>query len=160
MLRQFVWFLRLVLFALCVTLCLLAAIYVTQRSRLQPGMESSPNMLTQQLAYYIKSDAPVEGYACPNIDCDVAVVLPGGSAVTVRGVAQGEGMIPVQNGSGVAYVVENWLSPRPVSIGNPLRSRGGATAICADGWASYSQHRSGTCSHHGGVGSWYRRPKH
>lgn len=31
---------------------------------------------------------------------------------------------------------------------------GGATAICRDGTYSYSQHRSGTCSHHGGVMSW------
>jgi hypothetical protein len=27
----------------------------------------------------------------------------------------------------------------------------GATALCADGTYSFSQHRSGTCSHHGGV---------
>lgn len=31
---------------------------------------------------------------------------------------------------------------------------GGATAICRDGSYSYSQHRSGTCSHHGGVSRW------
>ncbi len=30
----------------------------------------------------------------------------------------------------------------------------GPTAMCADGSASYSQHRSGTCSHHGGVSVW------
>lgn len=30
----------------------------------------------------------------------------------------------------------------------------GATARCEDGTYSYSQHRSGTCSHHGGVASW------
>jgi len=30
----------------------------------------------------------------------------------------------------------------------------GATARCRDGTYSYSQHRSGTCSHHGGVASW------
>jgi hypothetical protein len=30
----------------------------------------------------------------------------------------------------------------------------GATAQCADGTYSFSQHRSGTCSHHGGVGTW------
>lgn len=29
-----------------------------------------------------------------------------------------------------------------------------ATAICADGWVSYSAHRQGTCSHHGGVARW------
>ena len=30
----------------------------------------------------------------------------------------------------------------------------GATAICNDGTYSYSQHHSGTCSHHGGVREW------
>lgn len=30
----------------------------------------------------------------------------------------------------------------------------GATAVCRDGTYSFSQHRSGTCSHHGGVAQW------
>jgi len=30
----------------------------------------------------------------------------------------------------------------------------GATAQCRDNTYSYSQHRRGTCSHHGGVRSW------
>jgi hypothetical protein len=30
----------------------------------------------------------------------------------------------------------------------------GATARCRDGTYSYSQHHSGTCSHHGGVAAW------
>jgi hypothetical protein len=32
----------------------------------------------------------------------------------------------------------------------------GATAQCRDGTYSFSQHRRGTCSHHGGVASWLR----
>lgn len=31
----------------------------------------------------------------------------------------------------------------------------GATARCRDGSYSFSQHRSGTCSHHGGVAEWF-----
>lgn len=31
----------------------------------------------------------------------------------------------------------------------------GATAQCYDGTYSFSQHRSGTCSYHGGVSTWY-----
>jgi hypothetical protein len=31
----------------------------------------------------------------------------------------------------------------------------GASAICKDGTYSFSQHRQGTCSGHGGVASWY-----
>ncbi|MGI5236598.1 DUF3761 domain-containing protein [Dactylosporangium sp. CA-139066] len=30
----------------------------------------------------------------------------------------------------------------------------GATAECNDGTFSFSQHRQGTCSHHGGVKRW------
>lgn len=30
----------------------------------------------------------------------------------------------------------------------------GATALCGDGSWSFSQHHSGTCSHHGGVANW------
>ena len=30
----------------------------------------------------------------------------------------------------------------------------GATAVCRDGTYSFSQNRSGTCSHHGGVSRW------
>ena len=32
----------------------------------------------------------------------------------------------------------------------------GATAKCRDGSYSFSQHASGTCSHHGGAGLWLR----
>jgi hypothetical protein len=31
----------------------------------------------------------------------------------------------------------------------------GATAQCGDGTYSFSQHHSGTCSHHGGVAQWF-----
>ena len=41
--------------------------------------------------------------------------------------------------------------PRP-SQQNPAPQ--GATALCRDGTYSFSQHRRGTCSHHGGVSKW------
>ena len=34
----------------------------------------------------------------------------------------------------------------------------GATALCRDGTYSFSQHHSGTCSHHGGVARWLDGP--
>jgi hypothetical protein len=34
----------------------------------------------------------------------------------------------------------------------------GATALCRDGTYSFSQHHSGTCSHHGGVATWLDGP--
>jgi hypothetical protein len=45
-----------------------------------------------------------------------------------------------------------------VKVHSPAYSSGGvpapATAQCRDGTYSFSQHRSGTCSHHGGVDHW------
>ena len=44
------------------------------------------------------------------------------------------------------------------SVHSPAYSSGGipagATAQCGDGTYSFSQHRQGTCSHHGGVSRW------
>lgn len=37
---------------------------------------------------------------------------------------------------------------------NPSGAPVGATAVCRDGTYSFSAHRSGTCSHHGGVAKW------
>src|SRR5271157_1327664 len=41
--------------------------------------------------------------------------------------------------------------PRPQNCSGPPK---GATAQCRDGSYSFSQSRSGTCSHHGGVAKW------
>ncbi|MEU4667118.1 DUF3761 domain-containing protein [Amycolatopsis sp. NPDC023774] len=43
-------------------------------------------------------------------------------------------------------------------VHRPSSSSAGATAKCKDGSYSYSQHRSGTCSGHGGVLTWINRP--
>lgn len=40
-------------------------------------------------------------------------------------------------------------------IVSPEINQTGATAECRDGSLSYSAHRRGTCSHHGGVAFWY-----
>lgn len=46
--------------------------------------------------------------------------------------------------------------PLPPSSGfdHQAAKAAGASAICNDGSWSYSQHRRGTCSHHGGVNWW------
>jgi Protein of unknown function (DUF3761) len=43
-------------------------------------------------------------------------------------------------------------------IHSPSSSPVGATAKCRDGTYSYSEHASGTCSHHGGVARWIHHP--
>jgi uncharacterized protein YgiM (DUF1202 family) len=54
---------------------------------------------------------------------------------------------------GRSYVnVDGVRVPSPVfSESKPA----GTTARCRDGSYSFSQHRRGTCSHHGGVAEWY-----
>ncbi|MEU3752341.1 DUF3761 domain-containing protein [Streptomyces olivoreticuli] len=42
------------------------------------------------------------------------------------------------------------------STGGSGESHSGASAVCNDGSASYSAHRRGTCSHHGGVAQWLK----
>jgi hypothetical protein len=46
----------------------------------------------------------------------------------------------------------------PVSSAKPMSLRAKVTAICWDGTQSFSQHRRGTCSWHGGVKIWVNRP--
>jgi hypothetical protein len=43
-------------------------------------------------------------------------------------------------------------------VHRPSSDPSGATARCRDGSYSYSQHASGTCSHHGGVARWMHHP--
>jgi hypothetical protein len=45
-------------------------------------------------------------------------------------------------------------APAPASDPYAAARAAGATAICRDGTWSFSQHRSGTCSWHGGVAVW------
>jgi len=43
-------------------------------------------------------------------------------------------------------------------VHSPASSPVGATARCRDGTYSYSEHASGTCSHHDGVRIWIHHP--
>jgi hypothetical protein len=47
-------------------------------------------------------------------------------------------------------------APRSTKSTAPKSGYGNASAVCNDGTLSYSQHRSGTCSHHGGVRQWLK----
>jgi hypothetical protein len=58
---------------------------------------------------------------------------------------------PVPAGDGTYTNVDGNQIPDPVSA---PAAPAGATAQCGDGTYSFSQHHSGTCSHHGGVATW------
>jgi Protein of unknown function (DUF3761) len=52
----------------------------------------------------------------------------------------------------------NLSTLEPIPTSNVGTTPAGATAICRDGTYSYSQHASGTCSHHHGVSQWLNYP--
>jgi hypothetical protein len=54
-------------------------------------------------------------------------------------------------GPGQYYNVDGDCISGPVHAVSPPP---GASAQCFDGTYSFSEHRQGTCSHHGGVSSW------
>ncbi|WP_272866676.1 DUF3761 domain-containing protein [Mycobacterium tuberculosis] len=56
--------------------------------------------------------------------------------------------------SGYYENVDGQCIPAPRQVPPGSGAPPGATAICRDGSYSFSTHRSGTCSRHGGVLSW------
>jgi len=65
--------------------------------------------------------------------------------------AKGGGAKPKRAGKGYINSEGKWVSSPTMSPSGPPA---GATAQCNDGSCSFSKHRSGTCSHHGGVRRW------
>ena len=71
----------------------------------------------------------------------------------------GEGMPQVWDGSyGTSSSGSTTTSSGSTSTSSGSSAPTGATALCRDGSYSFSQHRSGTCSYHGGVARWINPP--
>jgi hypothetical protein len=100
-------------------------------------------------------------------------LLPGSGQLCVTGqIVQYRGKAEIVLHSAASWYVPKAQSAPPPQLSNdrhytnsdgqqvhsPAYSPGGAppnaTAQCTDGTYSFSQHRSGTCSHHGGVAKW------
>jgi hypothetical protein len=62
---------------------------------------------------------------------------------------------PVATTPITAYVPPTTLYVPPVTTASTVPGNG-AMALCNDGTLSYSATHRGTCSHHGGVRTWYR----
>ena len=104
----------------------------------------------------------------PGTDYPVVRTLSPGDAVEV-GEANDRGRARVGGAYSNEYVYRpaRALRSDPPSTAEPKPTRkrpsaeeaevshAGATARCGDGSLSYSAHRRGTCSHHGGVAVWY-----
>jgi len=92
--------------------------------------------------------------------------IPQSGSVCVKGVITLYRGVPeiVVHSSANLYVPglsnnKHYTNSSGESVHSPAYSSGGvpagATALCADGTYSFSRHRQGTCSHHGGVAKWF-----
>jgi len=120
----------------------------------------SPTLLYAQRELNVRSG--------PGTDYPVVRTLSRGDAVEV-GEADGRGWARVGGATSNEYVYRPSRAlrsdPPSPTESKPTRkqsraeeaevSHAGATAMCRDGSLSYSAHRRGTCSHHGGVSVWY-----
>jgi uncharacterized protein YraI len=135
------------------------------------GWFASPLPAQQHRAY---TTARLHLRAEPSANARVLSTIPRGEEVR-RGVCS-DGWCAVVHEARTGYVAERYLStaaPTPstapqgrgytnsdgVRVASPRRTAdgkppAGASAQCRDGTYSFSLHRRGTCSHHGGVSRW------
>jgi hypothetical protein len=102
-------------------------------------VDTSGVTVTQLSGYLFVSQSPVAG-----------TLLESGSTVTIT-VKKPTPIAPKPAPKPVPKPAPRPAPKAPVAPSHPA----GATARCNDGTYSYSQHRSGTCSHHHGVAIWY-----
>jgi uncharacterized protein YraI len=108
--------------------------------------------------------------AAPRADAAAVATIPAGAVVTVSTCSDtwcaaswshakgwiarrylGAAAKSAHHGRGYINSDGEWVpSPRVSPSGQPA----GASAECNDGTYSFSKHRRGTCSHHGGVRRW------
>jgi len=94
---------------------------------------------------------PATPEAVPTTAVPVTVAPTVAAPAAGAGNGGGGGGGVVECGSDEYRNVDGVCVPRPVPANQPPA---GATAQCNDGTYSFSTHRSGTCSHHGGVRRW------
>ncbi len=120
-------------------------------------MREKPSPTAREMAI-LAEGTRVRLYHCSDGWCGVSVqklagyaleeFLAPGPAKTASQTATAQ----AQQGRGYINVDGQWVpSPTKTADGQPPA---GASAKCRDGTFSFSKHRQGTCSHHGGVAEW------
>ena len=85
----------------------------------------------------------------------LAVFRTGETSEDIRQERQNHGTKAAQEGGLWSKMAGRSARPPERTTSKKSESKSGsATAVCKDGSSSYSQHRSGTCSGHGGVEKW------
>lgn len=84
----------------------------------------------------------------------VPAYIPSSTTTQPAPQAPGVGGAGGECGDGSSYVNSDGNCIHDPEAGAGAAPPAGATAQCSDGTYSFSQHRSGTCSRHGGVAHW------
>jgi hypothetical protein len=116
----------------------------TSQSAVQPGAESATT--------------PAPAVTTPAAPPTTAAADPGSAAGSGTGSGSGGGAGSGSgSGSGGSCTGDYYRNSSGACVHRPVQAPAppaGATAECNDGTYSFSQHRSGTCSHHRGVKRW------
>ena len=93
------------------------------------------------------SSASIKQVAAAEAATEAATIAAQKAAQQQAAAAATSSQPAAQSDSGYTNSAGNYVQ-------SPSSNPQGATAQCKDGTYSYSQSRSGTCSHHGGVAQW------
>jgi hypothetical protein len=107
----------------------------------QSAVQSYPDYGSDSQDSDVASDEADTGPESASYDDDEPTISDASGDATYSGVCSGD---YYQDSDGICV-------HRPVDADV---APSGATAQCNDGTYSFSQHHSGTCSHHGGVAAW------
>jgi uncharacterized protein YraI len=108
----------------------------------------SVNVFCQATTKYTSTNLNLR--SLPSTEGEVLILIPMGTSVIIEEDCDCEWIKVLYNGM-TGYVYSKHLTNKPVTKSYTRK----ATALCRDGTYSYSLHRRGTCSHHGGVAQWF-----
>jgi hypothetical protein len=111
-----------------------------------PAVSANAQVTPSQPAAVVQAVVPVS----PPVPAPVITPAPVVRPATIPVVAQPAQSAPVLSNNN-QYTNVNGTEVHSPAYSNDNSVPKGATALCGDGTYSFSQHRNGTCSHHGGV---------